>query len=138
MRTKGCWLRAVLAVSILGFVVSACSDDSDDNNTRSGGGSGTFQCVGATPAAAACCDVGEATIDLCVRCFGVSESVCAGVVDDAIDTASMGQGCSGADEIRDSNELYNECLPAMNTMSCADAESGNMPASCEDQILYVM
>ena len=132
IKTGKIWPRSCLAAAIVWLFAAGCSSSSDDGGSSSSG----FECVGQTAPAAACCDVGNATVDICVRCSGYSAQTCGDAVQSAIDDSSLGQGCAGADDIRDSDALYNECLPALTTISCADVEAGNLPASCQDQILY--
>jgi len=113
-----CW--ATLSVSPL---LAGCDDDEE----------ATFECSGSTEAAQACCAYGHAVVNYCVRCNPNSERDCVETVTSAIDTASYGEGCEGADGIRDKFVFDNECIPAMQSMTC---ESTEPPESCAGQILY--
>jgi hypothetical protein len=117
--------------------VSLTSCGSDDSG---GSGATEFQCPNTTAAAPqACCDVANALIDACTRCKLGSRSGCVSQVTAAVKNGSpSGDGCAGADSIRDSTSLYNECLPAMETISCEDLKSATLPTSCEDQIQYII
>ncbi len=153
------WRWLGLVVCAFGLVLSGCNSDDDDdeggNGLNGGGGAGndsngtggagndsnesaTFECTGTSEPAVACCDFGDSMVAICVRCVGLSEAACVDVVTDALDSESMGQGCAGADQLRDSDVFYDECLPAMESVSCDDFLGGNLPASCQDQILYQM
>jgi hypothetical protein len=98
-----------------------------------GGDEATFQCTGTTPPAQACCAYGQAVVDYCNRCNPNRESDCVESVMSAIDVASFGEGCEGADGIRDETQFYDQCLPEMAGVSC---DTIDPPASCQDQILY--
>jgi hypothetical protein len=53
-----------------------------------------------------------------------------------VQLASFGRGCEGADSIRDEAAFFDQCLPAMDALSCTDLRAGNAPESCTDQIEY--
>jgi hypothetical protein len=105
-------------------LVTGCDNDDE----------AAFECSGSsTPAAQACCAYGQVVFDYCVRCNPNREEDCADTVASAIDVASFGEGCEGADGIRDPMLFYDECLPAVQEQDCSDSEP---PESCQDQILY--
>jgi hypothetical protein len=126
-------IRIAVAASML--PLSSCS--SDDSGS---GSSGTeFQCPNTTAEAPlACCELINAIIEACVRCNMGTEHACSVQANKSVMTASHNQGCGGADQIRDSQSLYDECLPALQSISCSDLSNGQTPASCTDQIQYYM
>jgi hypothetical protein len=138
-------------VPALFTLITACANDdsssSSGNNlfgphgSSSTGGTGTGNTAGnaiACPnttaeAPLACCELANTMVDFCMRCGG-SQSECVSAVNSSISTASNGQGCAGADQLADSSTFYDECLPALENLSCSATSA---PSSCADQILYV-
>ena len=122
-----------LAASVLFLALAGCGggDGGSSSSTE-------FACPNTTAAAPqACCDVANSIIDACVRCGLSSRSGCVSQVTTSISSASRGQGCAGADQVRDSQQFYNDCLPGLDALSCTDLKAGALPASCTDQIEYV-
>jgi len=86
-------------------------------------------CGCGTSPVTACEDVVDAVGVAFVRCgFGTPEAV------ESVAETEFG-GCENIDDIRDIDELYEECIPAIRTLDCDDIEAGRVPASCENQFL---
>lgn len=56
------------------------------------------------------------------------------VYDQFVDAAAGGD-CSNIVGIRDRGELYDDCIPRLESSTCDDLQMGNLPASCNAQLL---
>ncbi|UJR86100.1 hypothetical protein [Sandaracinus amylolyticus] len=83
---------------------------------------------------AACNDTVQVFGDAIVRC-GLDEGASRDDLERQIEsTVTMTQGCERVVSIRDEAELREECLPALETVACADLSAGTLPPSCRAQI----
>lgn len=48
---------------------------------------------------------------------------------------SVGDSCDDIKSVRDSTSLYDECLPALDSLPCDDVLNGNLPAVCQKQLI---
>ncbi|MCU0673283.1 MAG: hypothetical protein MUE69_10880 [Myxococcota bacterium] len=92
--------------------------------------------------AGGCTDPGpEACRDL-VRAYGDTAEDCGDdreAVEEAIEDsfrARFGAGCGGVDEVRDIDAFYDACIPFIETVSCEEYLSGDLPPECVDQLLF--
>ncbi len=51
-----------------------------------------------------------------------------------IHTATGGGDCGDVRSVRDSDALYNECIPSLHTIECSDLYSANLDSSCYSQL----
>jgi hypothetical protein len=56
------------------------------------------------------------------------------VYDEFVRTAADGD-CSNIVAIRDRDELYDECIPQLESAECPDLEAGELPPSCSAQLI---
>jgi hypothetical protein len=56
------------------------------------------------------------------------------VYDGFVRTAADGD-CSNIVAIRDRDELYDECIPQLETAECSDLEAGALPPACSAQLI---
>jgi hypothetical protein len=54
--------------------------------------------------------------------------------DSFVQTAAEGS-CGNIKTVRDSASLYDNCLPAVQTLPCDDVLAGNLPAACQKQLI---
>ena len=126
----------LLALVCLASSSCGSSNDNNSNSNSAAPADSNFQCpnTSAVPVQA-CCDVANAIIDVCVRCQLGTHAVCVQAITASISQETAGGGCSAVVSLRDQTALYNDCLPALSTLSCADFTSTNVPASCQGQLL---
>ncbi len=68
-------------------------------------------------------------INLCVRCTSSNLKQCSYAV-------SKAQNWDRAQGINNIKSFHNECLPALDILSCADMDAKRMPIACRGQIDY--
>ena len=51
-------------------------------------------------------------------------------------TKQIGGDCSKATEVRDYDELYEQCLPWLQSAECMALDNNLLDSSCKEQILY--
>lgn len=114
------------------FGLAGCGDDDEDSAEDDG----ELDCAESMGPPGACCAVMQSILDACIRCDVGGPALCELAVEQQLDVVSFGAGCPGADQVRDENELYQQCLPGMEALDCASFKAGVVPASCQDQITY--
>lgn len=78
----------------------------------------------------ACTDMADAVAKAEVRCsLGTYDARFKAFVD----SAALGD-CKNIVEVRDHDALYDTCLPTLQTINCLDLSSGNLDASCKQQL----
>ena len=85
-------------------------------------------CGGTSDEEKACEDVSEAIANAAERC-----QPGAGAATRAEFERQLG-GCDEIDQIRDEESLYSTCIPSLETIECSALTSGNLDASCMDQL----
>jgi hypothetical protein len=89
----------------------------------------TLLCGCGTSPEAACEDFVDAVGAAYERCeYGTQEQI-------EQQAETLYGGCGVVEAIRDVDELYEECLPAIEAIGCDDIEAGRIPPSCENQLL---
>ena len=115
-------LRGFLPV-VVAVALGACGDDDKRSSQSAGAGAGA--------GAQACKDVADAVAKAAVRCnLGTYQQNFDGFVQ-----AGANGDCNNIVQVRDENALYDTCIPAIETMTCADLQSANLDPSCRQQLL---
>jgi hypothetical protein len=122
-------LAVPVAVSLL-FSLAGCGDDDRGNQA----------------AVAACEDLADAMATNLVKCaeqtagrgVTVSESERQEAIQQTHDQFvqdAVGGDCGSIKTVRDSESLYDECLPALDSLPCNDLLNGSLPAVCQKQLI---
>ena len=87
----------------------------------------------ASPAEQACLDTADAFGDLCVRCGVDSYDNCHRAIEDAVEG-----DCSNTVSIKDKDELYGQCIPFFENVSCSEVTSSSfmLDPSCVGQLQH--
>ena len=105
-------MRLFVALGLL--LPSCCGDDDGDE------------------AAQACRDTADAVADAADRC-GLDYR---DYYDDFLQSSANGD-CDNVFDLRDSDELYERCIPSIAEMSCDLLVSGEIDSSCDGQLVRV-
>lgn len=161
MRTFSGWfwaLSAVLAFGCGGDEGDSCKTGSErcacyGNNTCDDGLTCVLNtCVvldagidGGSDAVQACKDLADAftvrTIECAEQENGVQlqgdeyQKAYNSTYDTFVRTA-VGGGCEKTKKVRDGNALYNECLPELDYLPCNNILAGELPATCQKQLIH--
>jgi hypothetical protein len=108
--------RLVLAVVVC---VGGCGGSGGGGDDDSGGDSEQ-----------ACLDMADAVADAAVRCAAGTYQE---NYDALVEAAACGD-CGNIVSLRDRSDLYAECIPSFETISCDELTGGNLDASCAEQL----
>jgi hypothetical protein len=86
---------------------------------------------GSSSSAQACMDVATAVAKAAQRCGADYHTS----YNQFVQSAANGN-CSNVVQVRDSNALYQTCIPSFMTISCTDLMAGNIDATCRAQLLH--
>jgi hypothetical protein len=86
-------------------------------------------CGGRVDPEKACRDLADAFGDLCDRCDPGTYQTCYDLIVQVADG-----DCQNVVDIRDEDELYDDCIPFIESLQC-DEDLSRLDSSCEEQLI---
>ena len=122
-------MKNVLVSLLLLFLLASCGGDDDKNKA----------------AVTACQDLADAVATRLVECAEQRNGVALQPEErkaayqasyNSFVQEAVGGECDAIKSVRDSESLYDECLPALqNSVTCDNVLAGNLPAVCQKQLI---